>query len=61
MGGVDRSLGYGLGGWLLYRCVVSLNFLCRWQVHVSVYCARRMYDVLNVDVFTRLAFLIGYS
>ena len=31
-----------LGGWggVMYVCVVSLESLCRWQVHVSVYCAK---------------------
>ena len=26
------------GGVLLCMCVVSLDYLCRWQVQVSVYC-----------------------
>ena len=26
----------------MYVCVVSLDFLCSWQVQVSVYCARRI-------------------
>ena len=40
MGGLDQ----GLGGWcgVMSVCVVSLNSLCRWQVQVSVYCARRI-------------------
>ena len=43
-GGWVVVLGQGLGGWggVMYVCIVSLNFLCRWQVHVSVYCARRI-------------------
>ena len=46
MGGVGGewvgSLGHGLGGWggVMSVCVVSLDFQCRWQVQVSVYCAR---------------------
>ena len=34
------SLDQGLEGWC-YVCV-SLDPLCGWQVHVSVYCARRI-------------------
>ena len=38
------GLGQGLGGWVgvMSACVVGLDFLCRWQVQVSVYCARRI-------------------
>ena len=38
------GLGQGLGGWgcVLSVCVVSLDSLCRCQVQVSVYCARRI-------------------
>ena len=51
-----RGLGFtsyvgksGLGAWdrvweggvVLCMCVVSLDYLCRWQVQVYVYCARR--------------------
>ena len=38
------GLGQGLGGWggVMYVCVVSLDSLCRWQVQVCVYCARRI-------------------
>ena len=32
-------VGGGLGQGL---CVVSLDSLCRWQVQISVYCARRI-------------------
>ena len=34
----------GLGGWggVMSVCVVSLDSLCRWQVQVYVYCARRI-------------------
>ena len=38
VGGLVQSLG-GWGG-VMYVCVVSLDSLCRWQVQVSVYCAR---------------------
>ena len=36
--------GMGLGGWggVMSVCVVSLDYLCRWQAQVSVYCARRI-------------------
>ena len=38
------GLGQGLGGWggVMSVCVVNLDYLCRWQVQVSVYCARRI-------------------
>ena len=38
------GLYHGLGGWggVMSVCVVSLDYLCRWQVQVSVYCARRI-------------------
>ena len=38
------GLGQGLGGWggVMSLCVVSLDSLCRWQLQVSVYCARRI-------------------
>ena len=40
--GVGRGLGPGSGavGWC-YVCV-SMDYLCRWQVQVSVYCAWRI-------------------
>ena len=36
--------GLRLGGWgcVMSMCVVSLDSLCRCQVHVYVYCARRI-------------------
>ena len=37
MGGLGQGLG-GQGG--VISVCVSLNYLCRWQVQVSVYCAR---------------------
>ena len=37
---LDQGLG-GCGS-VKSMCVVSLDYLCRWQVHVSVYCARRI-------------------
>ena len=38
------GLGQDLGGWggVMSVCVVSLDYLCRWQVQVSVYCARQI-------------------
>ena len=38
------GLCQGLGGWggVMSVCVVSLDYLCSWQVQVSVYCARRI-------------------
>ena len=40
VGGLDQSLG----GWcgVMSVCVVSLDYLCRWQVQLYVYCARRI-------------------
>ena len=41
------ALGSGWGAWariwdcgVMSACVVSLDYFCRWQVQVSVYCAR---------------------
>ena len=38
------GFGQGLGGWgfVMSVCVVGLDYLCLWQVQVSVYCARRI-------------------
>ena len=41
-GDVGRALGPAVG-WC-YVCV-SLDFLCRWQVQVSVYCAWRFLHI----------------
>ena len=30
-------------GWCMYVCVVSLDYLFLWQVHVSVYCASQIF------------------
>ena len=40
-GGVDGKwvVAWARGG-VMSMCVVSLDYLCRWQVRVSVYCAR---------------------
>ena len=37
-------LDQGMGGWggNMYVCVVSLDYLCWWQVQVYVYCARQI-------------------
>ena len=37
------DLYHGLGRWggIMYVCVMSLDYLCKWQVQVYVYCARR--------------------
>ena len=44
--GVGGRLGPGSGrvGWggVTSACVASLNYLCWWQVQVSVYCVRRI-------------------
>ena len=32
----------GRVGGVMSVCVVSLDYLCRWQVQVYVYCARRL-------------------
>ena len=34
-------------------CVVSLDYLCRWQVHASVYSARRIH--VHFTVFNPVA------
>ena len=40
---VGGWLGPGREGWYYACvCVVSLDYLCRWQVQVSVYCARKI-------------------
>ena len=39
MGGLGQYLGGCCG--FIYVCVVSLNYVCRWQVQVSVYCDKR--------------------
>ena len=44
-GGVGEWVVYlGLGGWagVMSVCVVSMDCLWRWQVQLSVYCARRI-------------------
>ena len=40
----EGGLGQGLGRWggVMSVCVVSLDSLCCWQVHVSVFCDRRI-------------------
>ena len=40
MDGLGQGL-VGCGG-VMSVCVMSLDSLCLWQVHVSVYCARRI-------------------
>ena len=40
VGGLCQGLGGCCGDMSVY--VVSLDYLCRWQVQVSVYCARRI-------------------
>ena len=40
MGGLGQGLG-GCGG-VMSVCVVSLDYMCRWHVQVSVYCTRRI-------------------
>ena len=42
--GMGSGLDQGLEGWGggMSVSVVSLDSLCRWQVQVSVYCARRI-------------------
>ena len=36
VGGLDQGLEWW--GGVMSVCVVSLDYLCRWQVQVSVYC-----------------------
>ena len=46
-------------GWVvLCLCVVSLDSLCRWQVQVSVYCARRIHAHLRCTQCSILLHLI---
>ena len=40
MGG--KAHGLAGCGVVMYVCVISLDYLCRWQVQVSVYCASRI-------------------
>ena len=42
--GCVGGLEQGLEEWggVMYERVVSLDYLCRWQVHVTVYCDRRI-------------------
>ena len=43
--GVGRGLGPGVGSGGVVLCLyegVSMDYLCRWQVQVSVYCAWRL-------------------
>ena len=52
------GLGEGLEGWchVMYVCVVSLDYLRIWLVHVSVYSARLIPAHLGVHpVFTPVA------
>ena len=47
--GVGGGLGQDLGRWggVMSVCVVSPDYLCRWQVQVSGYCARRIHAHLR--------------
>ena len=49
--GWGGGLCQGLRGWGggMSVCVVSLDYLCRWHVQVSVYCARRISAHLSVQ------------
>ena len=38
-GGLDQGLGWC--DFVMCVCVVSMYSLCRWQVQLSVYCARQ--------------------
>ena len=40
-------------------CIVSLHYLCRWQVHVSVYCARRIPAHLRCAQYSIMLLLIN--
>ena len=48
VGGIEREWVDGLGqclgggGGVMSLCVVSLDYLCLWQVQIFVYCARRI-------------------
>ena len=54
------GLGQGLGGCdgVVSVYIVSLDYLCRWQVQVSVYCARRIYAHLRCTQCSILLHLI---
>ena len=46
--GVGKRLWPGSGGVVLCQCrTVSMDYLCRWQVQVSVYCARGYLRILG--------------
>ena len=65
VGSVDGEcvggLCQGLGGWdlVMVVCVVSLDYLCRWYVLVSVYCDRRITAHLNCNQCLILLHLIN--
>ena len=42
----------------MYVCVVSLDSLCRWQVQVSIYCARRISAHLRCTMCSIMLHLI---
>ena len=56
------SVGSGLGqeGWdgVMSVCVVSLDSLRRWQVHVSVYCTRLIHGHLRCTQYSIMLHLI---
>ena len=58
--GVVRGLDQSLEGWddVMSVRVVSPNFLCRWQVQVSVYYARRIHVHLRCTQCSILLHLI---
>ena len=49
----------GPGSLVMSVCIVSLDSLCRWQVQVSVYCARRIPVHLRCTQCSILLHLIG--
>ena len=51
--GVDEEWGRGSGRMGL-ECIVSMDSLCRWQVQVSVYCARRISGTHSVQTWCTL-------
>ena len=56
VGGLDQGLEGCCG--VMFVLVVSLDSLCRWHVHVSVYCARRIHAHLRCTPCSILLHLI---
>ena len=55
---VGRGLRQGSGGVACCYVCVSLDYLCRWQVRVSVYCSWRIPAHLRCTQFSILLYLM---